>query len=58
MANKPDYIAFVSEKGKDDKNHYTRIGAGWKVASDGISLKLQALPVSGEIVLFPPREED
>jgi len=59
MAGKqPDYHVYTSRKGSDDKNHYTRLGAAWTVGNDGISVKLDALPVSGELVLFPPREED
>lgn len=58
MANKPDYYVYISEKGKDDKNFYTRVGAAWEVSNDGISVKLKALPVGGELVMFPPRDED
>jgi hypothetical protein len=55
MANRPDYEVFVSHK-NGDKNYYTKVGAAWNVASDGISIKLQALPVDGNLVLFPPKE--
>jgi hypothetical protein len=55
---RPDYDVFVSRKGDDDKNFYTKIGAAWKVAADGISVKLQALPVDGSIVLFPPKADE
>lgn len=55
---KPDYEVFISQKGKDNKNYYTRVGAAWQVASDGISIKLNALPVDGSLVLFPPKEDD
>ena len=59
MAGKtPDYHVFVSRKGSDDKTHYSRVGAAWNVASDGISIKLDALPTDGSLVLFPPKEED
>jgi len=58
MAGKPpDFHVFVSRKGSDDKNFYTRVGAAWQVGNDGISVKLDALPTNGELVLFPPREE-
>lgn len=59
MANgsKPDFDVFVTEK-RGDKNWYTRIGAAWNVSNDGISIKLQALPINGELVLFPPKERD
>ena len=29
----------------------------WNVASDGISIKLTALPLDGSLVLFPPKGE-
>ena len=56
MSKRPDYDVFVSEK-NGDKNWYTKVGAAWNVAKDGISLKLTALPLDGNLVLFPPREE-
>ena len=52
---KPDYKVLVSRE-NGDKNFYTEIGSGWKVARDGISIQLNALPVDGRLVLFP-REE-
>ena len=59
MAGKrPSYDVFVSTKGKDDKSFYNKVGAAWNVASEGISIKLFALPVSGELILFPPKSED
>lgn len=59
MAGKrPAYHVFVSRKGSDDKTYYSRIGAAWQVASDGISIKLDALPLDGELVLFPPKDDD
>lgn len=58
MSKKPDYEVFVSEKNGDDKTFYTRIGAAWNVAKDGISVKLKALPLDGNIVLFPPKGDD
>lgn len=59
MAEKrPDYNVCVSRKGSDDKKYYTTIGAGWNVAKDGISIKLQALPTDGSLVLFPRRDDE
>lgn len=57
QGNKPDYEVFVSEK-NGDKTFYTRIGAAWNVSNDGISIKLRALPLDGNLVLFPPKEAD
>lgn len=60
MAGKsPDYGVFVSERREgQEKAFYTRIGSAWCVSNDGISVKMQALPVNGELVLFPPRDND
>lgn len=55
--NKPDFGVFVSEKGRDNKAFYTRVGSAWHVSNDGISVKLQALPIDGALVLFPPRDD-
>jgi hypothetical protein len=56
MAKRPDYEVFVSEK-NGDKIYYHKVGAAWNVASDGISVRLSALPIDGSLVLFPPREK-
>jgi hypothetical protein len=57
VANKsPDYGVFTSRKGRDNKNFYVRLGSAWNVSNDGISIKLDALPVTGELVLFPPKD--
>ena len=60
MAHKrPDYEAFISQPGKDGgKPFYQKVGAAWLVSSDGISIKLNALPVDGSLVLFPRKEEE
>lgn len=57
MSKKPAYEVFVSEK-SGDSTFYTKIGAAWLVAKDGISIKLQALPVDGSLILFPVREKE
>lgn len=53
---KPDYSVSVSRE-NGGKNHYTTVGAGWNVAKGGISIKLAALPVDGNLVLFPYKEK-
>ena len=53
---KPAYHVFVSEK-NGEKTYYHRVGAAWDVSNGGISIKLNALPVDGNLVLFPPKEE-
>lgn len=54
---KPDYAVYVTREGSDGKTFYNRIGSAWRVANDGISIRLDALPVGGEMVCFPPREQ-
>lgn len=55
--NKPDFGVYTSRKGEGDKNFYTQVGSAWKVAKGGISITLQALPVDGKLVLFPPKDD-
>ncbi len=57
QGRKPDFAVYVTREA-NGKNHYTRIGSAWRVANDGVSIKLDALPVDGSLVLFPPREDD
>jgi hypothetical protein len=57
QGRKPDFNVYVTREGGDGKNHYRQIGVAWSVANGGISIKLDALPVNGEAVMFPPREE-
>ena len=54
---KPDLNAYVVT-GTAEKPFYTKIGAAWENKVGGYGLKLDALPVNGEIVLFPPKEKD
>ncbi len=58
--SKPDFHVFATrgyKDGKEEKTFYTKIGAAWSVANDGVSIQLDALPVDGSMVLFPPKEE-
>lgn len=56
---KPDYRVFVSRQSeRDGKNFYTDVGAAWNVSNDGISIKLNALPIDGSLVLFPNKDDD
>ncbi len=53
---KPDLKAFVVTK-SGEKSFFNEIGAAWKNSKGGYSIRLNALPVSGEIVLLPPKEK-
>ena len=52
---KPDLNAFVVS-GTEEKPFYTKIGGAWKNKKGGYGIRLDALPVNGEIVLFPPKD--
>ena len=54
---KPDYAVYVSEKNGDD-NFYTRIGSAWNVSKGGVSIKLKAVPIDGNLVLFQPKADE
>ncbi len=54
---RPDLYAYVVT-GTQDNPFYTKIGAAWKNKKDGYGVRLDALPVGGEIVLFPPKEHE
>jgi len=59
MSNKkPTFNAVVAREGKDGKRFYTTIGAAWPNSKGGYSIRLNALPLTGEILLFPPKTEE
>lgn len=55
--NKPDLIVYTVS-GEGDKAFWTRIGAAWKNSKGGFSIKLNALPLDGSLVLLPPKKGD
>lgn len=60
LSKLPNLIAYTVSKSdrSDDKGFWTRIGAGWSHKDgDGMTIKLEALPLHGEIVLRRPKEE-
>ena len=53
------YVYQVSRKDADDKGHWTRIGAAWKHQdNEGFTLRVAAMPLSGELVVRTPLPED
>ncbi len=51
----PDYAVFTQIT---DTAPLVRIGAAWQHnKGKGLSVRLDALPVNGTLVLFPPRDE-
>lgn len=55
-AKKPELIAYTVT-GEGDNAFFHKIGAAWANSKGGYQIKLAALPVNGEIVLLPPKEE-
>jgi uncharacterized protein (DUF736 family) len=66
IAQSPDFSVKTSEKYLDGENQVryrsSFIGVGWKNTGDDgeerINLKLHALPVNGELVLWPYQVRD
>ena len=44
-------------EGKKDQNYWTRLGAAWANNKGGFNIKLNAVPLNGELVLLPPKDE-
>ena len=53
----PVLIAYQTTQGKD-KTFWRQIGAAWPNRKGGFQVKLDALPVNGELVLLPPKAAD
>lgn len=53
----PDLIAYTVRE-SDGKSFFTRIGAAWTNAKGGYGIRLDALPLGGEIVLLPPKTDE
>lgn len=55
----PDRIAYTVVKGKNGaKDFWCRVGAGWINKDSSITVKLNALPVNGELILQMRKEGD
>lgn len=55
---KPAYIAYTVD-GDERDAYWTRIGAAWPQRNgEGLNIQLTALPISGRIVLMPPKPEE
>lgn len=53
---KPDFNVFTSPE-KDSKAKLRQIGVGWyHEKGNGFSITLDATPIDGKIVCFPPKE--
>lgn len=55
---KPDYavstpVKATGKEGDEDKTYWTRLGVGFTNRDGSVSLRLNANPLHGELVLFP-----
>ena len=55
QAKRRDLVAYVVTK-RGDKAYNHRIGAAWSNTKGGCKVRLEALPVNGELLLLPPRQ--
>jgi hypothetical protein len=62
MAGTDRLDVFVTRKykdGKEEKTYFTKVGAMWPhKKGDGFNIILEALPITGELVCFPPKEKE
>jgi hypothetical protein len=61
MTTKTNMPAFdvLSVKGGEGRNYYTRIGAAWPAKNgDGFNIELEALPLTGTLLLRPRKTKD
>jgi len=53
---KPDYRVFTVRDTKDGGGFWTAVGSAWNSKDgEGLQIKLDALPVNGELVLRKPK---
>ena len=53
---KPDLIVYAASRREgQEKSFYTRIGRAWANKKGGYGIRLDALSVNAEMVLFPPK---
>ncbi len=60
ISKKPThYLYVVIKRGDSDKGNWTRIGAAWANGDGkGFNVKLDVIPLNGDIVMREPKEEE
>ena len=54
---RPDFVVLVGTNRGRDRTHWREIGAAWWNASgESINVVLDAVPLSGKVLLAPPKE--
>ena len=57
--SKPKFHVYSVIERKDEKPYWHKIGAAWPTKSgDGFRIDLNSLPLTGNLMLMPPREEE
>lgn len=55
----PSLIAYSVKEGANDQSYFNRIGAAFPNGEGkGITVLLDSVPLSGKIVLLPPKEKE
>lgn len=60
MADKPELRAFTVNQygsGQNRSTRWTEIGAAWRTQKGHLRIQLEAVPVNGQIILLPPKED-
>lgn len=56
--SRPSHTVYVVE-GEGENAFWTKVGAAWQHADgEGLNLTLTALPLSGRLVIRPPKGQD
>lgn len=48
----------IEAKHEGDKDFWLRIGSAWKNRDNSLTIRLNALPINGTLVVKKPRERD
>ena len=57
--NKPDFVVYtIVETVGNGSNFWQRVGSAWKNKDGSINVRLNALPVNGELHIRVPKAKD
>ena len=57
--SKPKFHVYSVIERKDEKPYWHKIGAAWPTKTgDGFRIDLNSLPLTGNLMLMPPKEEE
>ena len=57
--SKPKFHVYSVIERKDEKPYWHKIGAAWpRKTGDGLRIDLNSLPLTGNLTLMPPKEEE